>query len=63
MALPASEENKELISSVSEMKGIVSGLLFQINDNTLAAKESLAAIKIQQAQMAQGIGDLVAKAE
>lgn len=63
MALPASEENKELISSVSEMKGIVSGLLFQINDNTLAAKKSLAAIKIQQAQMAQGIGDLVAKAE
>jgi hypothetical protein len=63
MALPASKENKELISSVSEMKGIVSGLLFQINDNTLAAKESLAAIKIQQAQMAQGIGDLVAKAE
>ena len=63
MALPASEENKELISSVSEMKGIVSGLLFQINENTLAAKESLAAIKVQQTQMAQGIGDLVAKAE
>ena len=63
MALPAGEGGGNVEGIVTEIKGLVSGLLFKVATNTKNANDNLAAIKIRSSMTNKLLGDLVAKAE
>ena len=63
MALPAGEGGGNVEGIVTEIKGLVSGLLFKVATNTKDANDNLAAIKIRSSMTNKLLGDLVAKAE
>ena len=63
MALPAGEGGGNVEGIVTEIKGLVSGLLFKVATNTKDANDQLGAIRLRTTQSAKYLGDLVAKAE
>ena len=63
MALPAGEGGGNVEGIVTEIKGLVSGLLFKVATNTKDANDNLAAIKVRSSMTNKLLGDLVAKAE
>ena len=63
MALPAGEGGGNVEGIVTEIKGLVSGLLFKVATNTKNANDNLAAIKVRSSMTNKLLGDLVAKAE
>ena len=63
MALPAGEGGGNVEGIVTEIKGLVSGLLFKVATNTKDASDNLAAIKVRSSMTNKLLGDLVAKAE
>jgi len=63
MALPAGEGGGNVEGIVTEIKGLVSGLLFKVATNTKNTNDQLGAIRLQTMQSAKYLGDLVAAAE
>ena len=63
MALPVGEGGGNVEGIVTEIKGLVSGLLFKVATNTKDANDQLGAIRLRTTQSAKYLGDLVAKAE
>jgi len=56
-------KDEDVSAIVTELKGIVSGLLFKVATNTKDANDQLGAIRMRTAQASHYLGDLVAKAE
>ena len=63
MALPAGEGGGNVEGIVTEIKGLVSGLLFKVATHTKDAADQLAAVRLRTTQSVKYLGDLVAKAE
>lgn len=63
MALPAGEGGGNVEGIVTEIKGLVSGLLFKVATHTKDAADQLAAVRLRTTQSSKYLGDLVAKAE
>lgn len=63
MALPVGEGGGNVEGIVTEIKGLVSGLLFKVATNTKDASDQLGAIRLRTTQSVKYLGDLVAKAE